>query len=55
MFRVQESFTKGAPSLLMNDVPTKEVYVMDDQCILFNQHSTKINKNKGRGIKLQPN
>lgn len=30
--------------------------VMDAQCVLFHQHSTKINKNKGEGrggIKLQ--
>lgn len=46
---------KNLPGLLMNDVSTKEVYVMDGQCVLFNQHGTKINKNKGRGIKLQPN
>ncbi|CAI9155681.1 unnamed protein product [Rangifer tarandus platyrhynchus] len=31
------------------------LFVFFGQCILFNQHSTKINKNKEKGIKLQPN
>jgi hypothetical protein len=46
---------KVPPACLQMTDPQKEVNVMDGQCILFNQHSTKINKNQGRGIKLQPN
>lgn len=49
IFQWHESF-KGVLCCCIKDSATKDFHVMDGQCILFNQHGTKINKNKGWGL-----